>query len=93
VQIPADAQRLDLAGKTVLPGLIDIHAHGPQGADDIVPQQNCRMLRGLPPRQRAAIVLTEIFGYNSEQAAQIMRIRPTTVRALASQGRAALRVT
>lgn len=52
-----------------------------------------RMLRGLPPRQRAAIVLTEIFGYNSEQAAQIMRIRPTTVRALASQGRAALRET
>jgi RNA polymerase sigma factor (sigma-70 family) len=52
-----------------------------------------RMLRGLPPRQRAAIVLTEIFGYSSEQAAQIMRIRPTTVRVLASQGRAALRKT
>ena len=52
-----------------------------------------RMLRGLPSRQRAAIVLTEIFGYSSEQAAQIMRIRPTTVRALASQGRAALRQT
>jgi RNA polymerase sigma-70 factor (ECF subfamily) len=52
-----------------------------------------RMLRGLPPRQRAAIVLTEIFGYSSEQAAQIMRIRPTTVRVLASQGRAALRET
>jgi RNA polymerase sigma factor (sigma-70 family) len=52
-----------------------------------------RMLRGLPPRQRAAIVLTEIFGYSSEQAAWIMRIRPTTVRVLASQGRAALRET
>ena len=51
------------------------------------------MLRGLPARQRAAIILTEIFGYSSEQAAQIMRIRPSTVRVLASQGRAALRET
>jgi RNA polymerase sigma factor (sigma-70 family) len=50
-----------------------------------------RMLRGISPRQRTAIVLTEIFGYDSEQAARIMGIRPTTVRVLASQGRAALR--
>ena len=50
-----------------------------------------RMLRSLPQRQRAALVLTEIFDYSSEQAAQILGIRPTTVRALASQGRAALR--
>lgn len=47
VQIPAEAQRLDLAGKTVLPGIIDIHAHGPQGADDIVPQQNWSALAHL----------------------------------------------
>ena len=47
VQIPADAQRLDLAGKTVMPGIMDIHAHGPQGADDIVPQQNWSALAHL----------------------------------------------
>lgn len=52
-----------------------------------------RMLRSLPQRQRAALVLTEIFDYSSEQAAQILGIRPTTVRVLASQGRAALRRT
>ena len=50
-----------------------------------------RMLRSISPRQRTAIVLTEIFGYGSEQAARIMGIQPTTVRVLASQGRAALR--
>ena len=50
-----------------------------------------RMLRGLPPRQRAALVLTEILRYSSEQAARILGIRPTTVRVLASQGRATLR--
>ncbi|MGZ8566946.1 MAG: RNA polymerase sigma factor [Actinomycetota bacterium] len=49
------------------------------------------MLRVIPPRQRTAIVLTEIFGYTSEQAARIMSIQPTTVRVLASKGRAALR--
>ena len=62
--------------------------------DDVNVREDVRrMLRELPSRQRAAIVLTEIFGYSSEQAARIMRIRPTTVRALASQGRAALRET
>jgi RNA polymerase sigma-70 factor, ECF subfamily len=62
--------------------------------DDVNVREDVRrMLRGLPSRQRAAIVLTEIFGYSSEQAAQIMRIRPSTVRVLASQGRAALRET
>jgi RNA polymerase sigma factor (sigma-70 family) len=52
-----------------------------------------RLLGSLPQRQRAALVLTEIFDYSSEQAAKILGIRPTTVRALASQGRAALRAT
>ncbi len=50
-----------------------------------------RMLRGISPRQRTAIVLIEIFGYSSEEAARIMGVQPTTVRVLASQGRAALR--
>jgi RNA polymerase sigma-70 factor, ECF subfamily len=52
-----------------------------------------RMLRSLPQRQRAALVLTEIFDYSSEQAGQILGIRPITVRVLASQARAALRGT
>jgi RNA polymerase sigma-70 factor (ECF subfamily) len=60
--------------------------------DDIELRDNVRrLLLGLPVRQRAALVLTEIFGYSSEQAAQILGIRPTTVRVLASQARAALR--
>jgi RNA polymerase sigma-70 factor, ECF subfamily len=50
-----------------------------------------RMLRLLAPRQRAALVLLDLYGYGSEDAAEIMRIRPSTVRALATQGRAVLR--
>ena len=50
-----------------------------------------RMLLDLSPRQRAALVLLDMYGYGSEEAARIMGIRPSTVRALATQGRAALR--
>jgi imidazolonepropionase-like amidohydrolase/Tol biopolymer transport system component len=40
VTVPAGAKTVDLAGKTIIPGLVDAHAHGPQGEDDLVPQQN-----------------------------------------------------
>jgi RNA polymerase sigma-70 factor (ECF subfamily) len=50
-----------------------------------------RWLRPLPPRQRAAIVLTIYFGYSSDEAARILGIRPSTVRALTTQGRAGVR--
>jgi RNA polymerase sigma factor (sigma-70 family) len=48
-------------------------------------------LAHLTPRQRAALVLTELLGYPSEEAAAIMKVRPSTVRVLAHQGRAAIR--
>jgi len=50
-----------------------------------------QMLRSIAPRQRAALVLLDLYGYGSEDAARIMGIRPSTVRALATQGRAVLR--
>jgi RNA polymerase sigma factor (sigma-70 family) len=49
------------------------------------------LLLGVAPRQRAALVLLDLYGYGSEEAAKIMGIRPSTVRALATQGRAVLR--
>ena len=50
-----------------------------------------RMLLELTPRQRAALILVELLGYSSADAARILRVRPSTVRALATQGRNALR--
>jgi DNA-directed RNA polymerase specialized sigma24 family protein len=35
--------------------------------------------------------MLDLYGYGSEEAARIMGIRPSTVRALATQGRAVLR--
>lgn len=52
-----------------------------------------RLLLHLTPRQRAALLLVDLLGYRSEQAARILRVRPSTVRNLASQGRRALKET
>ncbi len=50
-----------------------------------------RALALLPPRQRAALVLTELLGFDGAGAAAILRVKDATVRSLASQARAALR--
>ncbi|MBY0422344.1 MAG: amidohydrolase family protein, partial [Parvularculaceae bacterium] len=38
--VPPSAKVVDVAGKTIVPGFIDAHAHGPQGDDEIIPDQN-----------------------------------------------------
>jgi imidazolonepropionase-like amidohydrolase len=43
----ARAKRIDMAGKTIVPGFIDGHAHGPQGENDLVPQQNWAAIANL----------------------------------------------
>lgn len=48
-------------------------------------------LAALTPRQRAALVLTELLGMSSQEAASVLGIRPVTVRSLSSQARTSLR--
>jgi RNA polymerase sigma-70 factor (ECF subfamily) len=50
-----------------------------------------RALASLTPRERAAIVLTELLGLTSEEAGRALRVRPSTVRVLAGRARASLR--
>jgi RNA polymerase sigma-70 factor (ECF subfamily) len=50
-----------------------------------------QFLRAMAPRQRAAIVLTEVLGYTAEEAAKMLAVRAATVRALHFQARAKLR--
>jgi RNA polymerase sigma-70 factor (ECF subfamily) len=52
-----------------------------------------QLIAALPTRQRAALVLTEIFGYDAAKAGEILGARPSTVRSLAHRGRAALKAT
>jgi imidazolonepropionase-like amidohydrolase len=40
VTIPAGAKQLDVSGKTIIPGLVDVHAHGPQARQGITPEAN-----------------------------------------------------
>ncbi len=47
VKIPRKAKRVDVSGKTIIPGLVDVHAHGPYGAGEVVPQQNWAHYAGL----------------------------------------------
>jgi RNA polymerase sigma factor (sigma-70 family) len=48
-------------------------------------------LKRLPPRQRAALLLTDLLDFDSDAAAEILGVKPVTVRVLSSQARAALR--
>ena len=40
VSIPANAQRIDVSGKTIVPGYVDVHAHVNHFTSGVVPQQN-----------------------------------------------------
>lgn len=53
--------------------------------------QIVRALGTLTPRQRSALVLTDLLELTSEEAARALGVRPSTVRVLAARARTALR--
>jgi RNA polymerase sigma-70 factor (ECF subfamily) len=60
--------------------------------DEVEIREDIRQaLATLTPRQRAALVLTELLGYPATEAAETLRVKPSTVRTLTTQARAALR--
>jgi RNA polymerase sigma factor (sigma-70 family) len=67
-----------------------VHAEDAFAAAD-ARQVVARALAGLSRRQRAALVLTELLGFSSEEAGLVLGVKPVTVRVLASQGRAAMK--
>ena len=50
-----------------------------------------RLLRGLEPRQRAAVLLTAILDYSAEEAGRMLGIRASTVRSLTTRARARMK--
>jgi RNA polymerase sigma-70 factor, ECF subfamily len=50
-----------------------------------------RVLSTLPPRQRAALVLTEMVGFSPSEAGRALGVQASTVRSLSHQGRASFR--
>ncbi len=81
IAIPAGATTVDVTGKTIIPGLVDAHAHGPQGEDDLIPEQNWTAMANLAfgtttvhdPSSRSA----EIFPAAEMQRAGL-RLQPRT---------------
>lgn len=47
IKVPPEAHLIDGRGLTMIPGLVDVHAHGPQGASEFVPQRNWKNYAGL----------------------------------------------
>lgn len=47
VQVPAGAKRVDVAGKTIIPGLVDMHAHLGGEGDGILAQQSWPLMVNL----------------------------------------------
>ncbi|HEX8192250.1 MAG TPA: amidohydrolase family protein [Allosphingosinicella sp.] len=74
--VPAGARTVDLAGRTIIPGLIDGHAHGPQGEDDLVPQQNwsahAHLALGVTTIHDPSSTASEIFAAAEMQRAGIL---------------------
>ena len=76
ITVPAGAVTVDATGKTIVPGFVDGHAHGPHGDDELVPQQNWSELVNLAmgtttshnPSSRAA----EIFVSSEMQRAGLI---------------------
>jgi len=76
VEIPAGATTVNVAGKTIIPGLIDAHAHGPAGTGELIPQTNWSMVQNLAlgtttlhdPSNRAS----EIFAASELQRAGLI---------------------
>ncbi|RFB05861.1 amidohydrolase family protein [Parvularcula marina] len=68
---PSGAKRVDVSGKTIVPGFVDAHAHGPYSDDGIVPDQNWSTIAHL------ALGVTTIFdpstSYDSFAASEMQR--------------------
>ncbi len=47
VKLPARIKTFDMQGKTIMPGIVDVHWHGSQGQNEIIPEQNWKNLTGL----------------------------------------------
>ncbi len=47
ISVPEGTMMINAKGKTVIPGMIDTHAHGSQGSEQIIPQQNWAMYSAL----------------------------------------------
>lgn len=67
----------------------------PSGMNDLAAvedrDQVVRLLRGLDPQQRAAVLLTAILDYSAEEAGRMLGLRASSVRSLTTRARARMK--
>jgi RNA polymerase sigma-70 factor (ECF subfamily) len=67
----------------------------PAATDDLAAVEThdavVRLLLGLNPRQRAAVLLTAILDYSAEEAGQMLGLRASSVRSLTTRARARMK--
>ena len=67
----------------------------PKATDDLAAVDThdavVRLLRGLDPKQRAAVVLTAILDYPAEEAGEMLGIGASSVRSLTTRARAEMK--
>jgi RNA polymerase sigma-70 factor (ECF subfamily) len=68
----------------------------PAATDDLAAVEThdevVRLLLGLDPRQRAAVLLTAILDYSAEEAGRMLGLRPSSVRSLTTRARARMKM-
>jgi RNA polymerase sigma-70 factor, ECF subfamily len=67
----------------------------PRATDDLAAVEThdevVRLLRELDPRQRAAVLLTAILDYSTEEAGRMLGLRASSVRSLTTRARARMK--
>ena len=76
ITIPVGAVTVDAAGKTIVPGFVDAHAHGPHGDDELIPQQNwseiANLAMGTTTSHNPSSRASEIFPSSEMQRAGLI---------------------
>ena len=67
----------------------------PAATDDLAAVEThdevVRLLMGLDPKQRAAVLLTAILDHTAEEAGRMLGLRPSSVRSLTARARAQMK--
>ncbi|WP_420811022.1 amidohydrolase family protein [Ferrimonas lipolytica] len=76
ITVPAGATIINIEGKTIMPGLFDAHAHGSQGSNEIIPEQNwinyAGLALGVTSIHDPSNDTTEIFAASEMQKAGVI---------------------
>jgi imidazolonepropionase-like amidohydrolase/Tol biopolymer transport system component len=76
VSVPADARRIDVSGRTIMPGMVDAHWHGWLASQGVIPQQNWMLYNslafGVTTMHDPSNVTSEIFAASEMERAGVI---------------------